>query len=59
MVKEGIMLGHKFSIHGIKVDQEKIEIIEKLSPPTIIKNIRSFLGHARFTNNSSKISQRS
>ena len=48
MVKEGIMLGHKVLIHGIEVDQEKIEIIENLSPPTIINGIKSFLGHARF-----------
>ena len=48
MVKEGIVLGHKVSIHGIEVDRAKIETIEKLSPPNTIKGIRSFLGHARF-----------
>ncbi|GKA87821.1 reverse transcriptase domain-containing protein [Tanacetum coccineum] len=48
MVKEGIMLGHKVSEAGLKVDKAKIDVISKLSPPTNIKGIRSFLGHAGF-----------
>jgi hypothetical protein len=28
------------------VDKEKIEVIEQLPPPTNVKGIRSFLGHA-------------
>nr|GFA88899.1 reverse transcriptase domain-containing protein [Tanacetum cinerariifolium] len=48
MVKEGIVLGHKISKKGIEVDKAKIEVILKLSHPTIVKGIRSFLGHARF-----------
>ena len=48
MVKEGIMLGHKVSCQGLEVDQAKIEIIGKLPPPTSVKGVRSFLGHARF-----------
>ncbi|GJV35210.1 reverse transcriptase domain-containing protein [Tanacetum coccineum] len=48
MVKEGIMLGHKVSSTGLEVDKEKIDIISKLPPPTNIKSIRSFLGHAGF-----------
>ena len=48
MVQEGIMLGHKISQKGIKVDKAKVEIIEKLSPPTSVKAIRSFLGHVGF-----------
>ncbi|KAG9450684.1 hypothetical protein H6P81_010649 [Aristolochia fimbriata] len=46
MVKEGIVLGHKISEKGIEVDRAKVEVIEKLPPPTNIKGIRSFLGHA-------------
>ena len=42
MVKEGIMLGHKVSIQGIEVDWAKIEAIEKLPPPTLIKVIWIF-----------------
>ncbi|GJW18734.1 reverse transcriptase domain-containing protein [Tanacetum coccineum] len=45
---EGIMLGHKVSEAGLKVDKAKIEVISKLPPPTNIKGIRSFLGHADF-----------
>nr|XP_027124403.1 uncharacterized protein LOC113741122 [Coffea arabica] len=48
MVKEGIVLGHKISSKGIEVDQAKIEVIEKLPPPSNVKGIRSFLGHAGF-----------
>nr|GEX21431.1 transposon Ty3-I Gag-Pol polyprotein [Tanacetum cinerariifolium] len=34
MVKEGIVLGHKISKKGIKVDKAKIEVISKLPHPT-------------------------
>ncbi|KAG9444524.1 hypothetical protein H6P81_015864 [Aristolochia fimbriata] len=46
MVREGIVLGHKISEKGIVEDKAKIEVIEKLPPPTSVKAIRSFLGHA-------------
>ncbi|KAH9716153.1 hypothetical protein KPL71_021359 [Citrus sinensis] len=48
MVQEGILLGHKVSKNGIGVDKAKIEVIDKLPPPTSVKGIWSFLGHARF-----------
>ena len=48
MVREGIVLGHKVSKVGIEVDRAKVEIIEKLPPPTSVKGVRSFLGHAGF-----------
>jgi hypothetical protein len=48
MVREGIVLGHKISEKGIEMDKAKIEVIEQLPPPTNVKGIRSFLGHARF-----------
>jgi hypothetical protein len=48
MVREGIVLGHKVSEHGIEVDRGKIEVIEQLPPPTNVKGIHSFLGHAWF-----------
>ena len=44
MVTDGIVLGHKISVHGIEVDPAKIEVIEKLPYPKDIKGIRSFLG---------------
>ncbi|GKE55794.1 reverse transcriptase domain-containing protein [Tanacetum coccineum] len=48
MVKEGIVLGHKILKSGIEVDREKVDVIAKLPPPTSVKGIRSFLGHAGF-----------
>ncbi|GJR36771.1 reverse transcriptase domain-containing protein [Tanacetum coccineum] len=48
MAKEGIVLGHKVSSAGLEVDKAKIDVISKLPPPTNIKGIRSFLGHAGF-----------
>jgi hypothetical protein len=48
MVQEGIVLGHKILEKGIEVDKVKIELIEQLPPPTNLKGIHSFLGHAEF-----------
>nr|GEV13325.1 DNA-directed DNA polymerase [Tanacetum cinerariifolium] len=48
MVKEGIVLGHKISKKGIKVDKAKIKVISKLPHPITVKGIRSFLGRAGF-----------
>ncbi|KAL4352406.1 hypothetical protein GQ457_06G011540 [Hibiscus cannabinus] len=48
MVDEGIVLDHKISSKGMEVDKAKIEVISKLPPPTTVKGIRSFLGHAGF-----------
>ncbi|KAF5755478.1 putative nucleotidyltransferase, Ribonuclease H [Helianthus annuus] len=47
-VTEGIVLGHKISREGIEVDRAKIDTISRLPPPTTVKSIRSFLGHAGF-----------
>nr|GEZ32190.1 transposon Ty3-I Gag-Pol polyprotein [Tanacetum cinerariifolium] len=44
MVKEGIVLGHKISKSGIKVDKAKVDVIVKLPPPTTVKGVWSFLG---------------
>ena len=41
-------LGHMISAAGLEVDQAKVSIIRNLMPPTIVKGIRSFLGHAGF-----------
>ena len=48
MVKEGIVLGHVVSERGFEVDWAKVQVISTLPPPTSVKGIRSFLGHAGF-----------
>ncbi|KAL6347406.1 hypothetical protein AAG906_018616 [Vitis piasezkii] len=48
MVNQGIVLGHIISKKGIEVDRAKVELIVKLPPPTNVKGIRQFLGHAGF-----------
>jgi RNase H-like domain found in reverse transcriptase len=44
----GVVLGHVISNKGLEVDKAKIEVIERLPTPTCVKDVRSFLGHARF-----------
>lgn len=48
MVDDEIVLGHKVSAKGLQVDNAKIEVIKNFPPPTNIKGIWSFMGHARF-----------
>ena len=45
MVTEGIVLSHRISAAELEVDQGKVST---LLPPTTVKGIRSFLGHAGF-----------
>ncbi|KAI3739306.1 hypothetical protein L2E82_29709 [Cichorium intybus] len=48
MVREGIVLGHVVSERGFEVDRAKVKVISTLPPPTSVKGVRSFLGHAGF-----------
>jgi hypothetical protein len=48
MVQQGIVLGHVISRRGIEVDKVKVDLISNLPPPRMVKEVRSFLGHAGF-----------
>ena len=48
MVKQGIVLGHVRSHQGIEVDKAKVDLISNLPPLRTVKEVCSFLGHARF-----------
>ena len=48
MVQEGIVHEHLISSKGLEVDKEKIATIQALTPPTRVRGISSFLGHAGF-----------
>jgi hypothetical protein len=48
VVKQGIVFGLVISERGIEVDKAKVETVEQLLPPTDVKSLRSFLGHAGF-----------
>ena len=48
LMQEGMVLGHFISTIGIQVDPAKIEVIQTLAIPTKSKDVRSFLGHARY-----------
>jgi hypothetical protein len=48
LLTEGVVLGHHVSSEGIKVDPAKIEVIIRLPPPKTQKEVRRFLGHARY-----------
>ena len=41
-------MGHIISEKEIEVDKEKVDLISKLPPPTNVKTMRQFLGHAGF-----------
>ena len=48
IVEQGIVLGHIVSSKGIEVDKSKIDLVCSLPLPTSMREVRSFLGHARF-----------
>ena len=45
---EGAMLGHATSQQGLHVDPNKIAIIQRVPPPQKVRDVRRFLGLARY-----------
>ncbi|XP_071742099.1 uncharacterized protein [Rutidosis leptorrhynchoides] len=48
MVRKWVVLGQIVSERGFEVDRAKVKLISTLLPPTNVKGVRSFLGHAGF-----------
>ncbi|CAM8917282.1 unnamed protein product [Rhodiola kirilowii] len=48
MVTHGVVLGHVVSQEGIEVDKAKVDLIMTLPYPSMVRDIKSFLGHAGF-----------
>ena len=48
MVQEGIGLGHRISLEGLKVDHDNISTIQTLMLSTTVNGVRSVLGHDGF-----------
>jgi len=48
ILTEGIVLGHHISKTGIRVGPTKIEIIAQIKTPSSQREVRSFLGNARY-----------
>ncbi|GJX92192.1 reverse transcriptase domain-containing protein [Tanacetum coccineum] len=46
--KPAVQHQRRISKNGIEVDKAKVNVIAKLPHPTIVKGVRSFLGHAGF-----------
>lgn len=47
MVIEEIVLGHKISKASLELDPAKINVVNKLPPPSDIKQLWSFLKHGK------------
>ena len=48
MVSQGIVLGHVVTVRRLEVDKAKIDTIQSLPFPTNVREVKSFLGRARF-----------
>ena len=47
-ISEGTVLGHAIFQQGLEVDPNKIAIIRRVPPPQKVRDVRSFLGLARY-----------
>ena len=48
MVNQGIVLGRVISNKGMELDKAEIYIMHSLPPPTCVREVCSYLGHAGF-----------
>ena len=48
LMQEGVVFGHFISAASIQMDPAKVEVIQTLPIPTKLKDVRYFLGHARY-----------
>ena len=48
MVEHGVVLGHVVSSTVLEVYKAKVKIIQSLSYPQCVREVRSFLGHVGF-----------
>jgi hypothetical protein len=47
-IKEVPFLGHVVSLEGIAVDPGKVKVVLEWKPPTMVSEVRSFLGLAGY-----------
>eukprot|EP00253_Pinus_taeda_P020193 PITA_20193 len=48
LMTEGTVLGHAIYQQGLQVDPNKVAIIQRVPPPQKVRDVRSFLGLARY-----------
>ena len=48
VVTEGRLLGHLVGKHGVRIDLERVEAIDKIQKPKSVKDIQSFFGQINF-----------
>lgn len=48
IVQEGILLGYTVTKKIIEFDRVKIQVIEKMPPPSYVKRMQTVLGYAGF-----------
>ena len=47
-MQKRVVLGHVVYNKGVEPDKAKVEVIEKLLPPTSVKDVKSFLKYVGF-----------
>ena len=42
------LMGHQVTRNGLEIDPEKVEAIQNMKQPTCVKDVRRFVGMAKF-----------